>query len=90
MMIEGKTESGFEFAVDERTVADFTFLEMLIDLNGANVLALPGRLLGEAGKAALIEHCRDKDGFVPASRVTQECLAIVNLCGERNRNVKNS
>lgn len=90
MQIEGKTESGFAFSVDERVVSDFTFLEMLTDLNGQNLLALPGRLLGEAGKAALIEHCRDAEGFVPTARITEECMAIINLCGERSRNVKNS
>lgn len=89
-MIEGKTSTGFKFAVDERVVTDFTFLELLTKLDGPALIRLPGRLLGEAGKSALIEHCRDAEGFVPASRITEECMEIVNLCGERNRNVKNS
>lgn len=90
MMIEGKTASGFAFSVDERVVTDFTFLELLTHLDGQAILALPGRLLGEAGKAALIEHCRDAEGYVPTARITEECIEIVNLCGERNKAVKNS
>lgn len=90
MMIEGKTASGFAFSVDERVVTDFTFLELLTHLDGQALLQLPGRLLGEAGKAALIEHCRDAEGYVPTARITEECVEIVNLCGERNKAVKNS
>lgn len=89
-MIEGKTASGFEFSVDERVVTDFTFLELLTKLDGQAMMQLPGRLLGETGKAALIEHCRDEEGFVPAARISEECMEIVNLCGERNKAVKNS
>lgn len=98
MMIEGKTASGFEFSVDERVVTDFTFLELLTAMEdrkdqarqGIAILTVPGRLLGDAGKAALIEHCRDDDGYVPTARMIEEIRNIIRLCSERNRNVKNS
>lgn len=89
-MIEGKTSSGFKFAVDERVVTDFTFLELLTHLDGQALIVLPGRLLGEDGKAALIEHCRDGEGYVPTARITEECMEIINLCGEKSRDAKNS
>ena len=97
MMIEGKTETGFAFAVDERVITDFRFVELASDLNsrddqarGKAILAVPGQLLGADGKRALLEHCRDEDGYVPIPRVVKEISNILSLCARRDGDVKRS
>lgn len=97
MKIEGTTASGFEFSVESGLLEDFEFLGLLGDFMGEDdrartraVLALPGRLLGEEGRKALIEHCRNEEGFSPTARVYEELGSILNLCQERNRAVKKS
>lgn len=95
MKIEGKTASGFEFSVESGLLEDFEFLALLGDFTGDDdrartraVLALPGRLLGEEGRRALIAHCRNEEGFSPTSRIYKELGNILNLCQERNSAVK--
>lgn len=97
MKIEGKTASGFEFSVESGLLEDFEFLTLLGDFTGDDdrarsraVLAMPGRLLGEEGRRALIEHCRNEEGFSPTARIYEELGSILNLCQERNKAVKKS
>lgn len=97
MKIEGKTASGFQFSVESGLLEDFEFLTLLGDFTGDDdrarsraVLAMPGRLLGAEGRRALIEHCRNEEGFSPTARIYEELGSILNLCQERNNAVKKS
>lgn len=97
MKIEGKTASGFQFSVESGLLEDFEFLTLLGDFTGDDdrarsraVLAMPGRLLGAEGRRALIEHCRNEEGFSPTVRIYEELGSILNLCQERNKAVKKS
>lgn len=85
-MLEGKTKSGFEFAVDERRVNDQTFLDLLIDgeSDDASVKLKATRdlyvfLLGKEGYENLKEHVRQmNDGYCPSDIVSAEFLEIMS------------
>lgn len=97
MKIEGKTSSGFEFTVESALLEDFEFLGILADFTGGEnlsrmraILALPGRMLGEEGRKALLEHCRNEEGYCPTERVTAELGEILTYCQQNNKTVKKS
>lgn len=75
-MIKGKTESGFEYSMDEAVLDDFEVLE-LVGAVEESVTALPkllAALFGDEQKKAYYDHLRDPE----TRRVsTQKILADV-------------
>lgn len=86
-----KTASGFEFEINKAALDDWELLEDLVDLetNGSKMVSVLRRLLGNEGAQRLKEHCRDENGIVPKTKVTEELGEILNLLGEQNNKAKN-
>lgn len=92
-MINGKTKSGFKFAIDERILSDWR----LVDAIGMSesedaseqirgVRDLMKLILGEQADA-LKKHIADQnDGFVPSDKVTALITEIITI----SREIKNS
>lgn len=76
-MLKGKTESGFEFEIDERLLDDYELVELLAETeeNPLVISKVLTKLLGDQ-KKTLIEHVREEDGVVPASKMMEELEEI--------------
>lgn len=82
--IEGKTSSGFDFAIEESVFDDMELLDDLADIDRGNIAAVSSaltRVLGSDGKKALYEHCRGANGVVPVTRIGQELTDIFTASG---------
>ena len=92
-VIEGKTTSGFEFAVDERILDDWSLVEAigLADSEDESeqirgIKNLVKLVLGDQVDA-LKKHIAEKhDGYVPASEMTATIVEIIKT----SRAIKNS
>lgn len=88
-MITGKTESGFEFCIEEEFRDDYEILELLVDVDKGEVgsiIQVINKLLGEEQKNALKEHIRNEKGRVPVMKMMEEVKSILGSCN----NGKNS
>ena len=88
-MITGKTESGFEFELDEESLDDYELLENLCDLDNGDISKITvaaNQLLGKEQMNALKEHVRNEKGRVSAAKMIEEIAQIFNSRSE----VKNS
>ncbi|SNU09808.1 hypothetical protein SAMN05216470_2035 [Streptococcus equinus] len=84
-MITGTTSTGFEFEIDEKQLKNYEFVELISEVD-ENELLMPKilkMLLGDQ-VAALKDHVRDEDGFVPIEKMVEE---IKDIFG--NAQVKN-
>lgn len=87
-MLQGKTESGFCFEIDESALDDMEFVEALADLE-EDALKLPkvcNMLLGKEQKAKLYDHLRNEDGKVPINDVSNAIVEIMSVAGENTKN----
>lgn len=89
-MLEGTTNSGFKFKVDERALTDWRFVTALSTLSSAsddsdilnNTINCIDFILGK-DKEKLLKHVSKlNDGFMPAEKVIQEFSEIVTTCKE--------
>lgn len=88
-MYTGKTQSGFEFSVNDNAKDDMELLDALIDIDDGDTSSLKTaivRLLGKDQKKALYEHCRGEDGIVSASAVLGEFAEILNSLQDDEKN----
>lgn len=87
-MIEGKTESGFEYKVSKDITNDYELVEILGELEDNPLLlsTVVNKVLGKDQAAKLKDHIRTEDGIVPTDVMMQEVMAIFN--GEKE--IKNS
>lgn len=87
-MVKGKTESGFEFEIEEAQLDDMEFMEALSDVQD-DPLAFPKvcrMLLGEEQKKKLYDHLRDENGKVPIAAVNEAITEIMTISGEKLKN----
>lgn len=92
-MIKGKTESGFNFKIDEATFNDMELLELLVDADNGNYLAISKVLdiiLGQDQKKKLYDHVRNDNGRVQIDLVTNEVKEILTLSGTKAKNSSTS
>ena len=85
-MIQGKTNSGFKFEIDESQLKNYEFVELVAEVD-ENELLMPKllkMLLGDQVKA-LKDHIRDESGIVPIEKMVTEIKDIFE-----NAQVKNS
>lgn len=83
-----KTSTGFAYSINENALNNFELLDLFAEVD-ENPLLLPKvieMLLGKEGKQALYDHVRLEDGTVPADRISNELMEIIN----GNQEVKNS
>lgn len=84
-MLRGKTESGFEYELDDDVLDDYELLEMFckIDEGETNLTTkMVNMLLGEEQKERLKNHVRAKSGRVSARRLLVEVTEILNSTKE--------
>lgn len=89
-MIEGKTKSGFNFAIDERVTTDQRLLDLIVDSESddASVKIKATRqlyvfLLGQKGYEDLKAHVMKKnDGYCPADVISAEFIEIMQSSKE--------
>lgn len=83
-----KTSTGFAYSINENALNNFELLDLFAGVD-ENPLLLPKVLtmiLGKDGKQALYDHVRLEDGTVPADKISNELLEIIN----GSKEVKNS
>ena len=87
-MIEGKTDSGFEYNVSKDVANDYELVEILGDLeeNPLLLTKLVNKVLGKEQANKLKEHIRNEEGIVSTDVMMKEVMAIFN--GEKE--IKNS
>lgn len=81
----GVTKRGFRFAIPEVNFNDAELLELLIRVDEGEthlLLKVAEMLLGKEQKKSLYEHCRNKDGKIPADNVIMEISNIFASCKE--------
>lgn len=84
-MLRGKTESGFEFEIDEDILDDYDFLEMLCKIDDGDVrltIKMVDKLLGEEQKEKLKNHIKGKSEKVSAKKLLSEVMEIFNSTKE--------
>lgn len=85
-MIQGKTNSGFKFEIDENQLKNYEFVELVAEVD-ENELLMPKLLKLLLGNQveALKDHIRDESGIVPIEKMVTEIKDIFE-----NAQVKNS
>lgn len=84
-MIRGRTNSGFEFAIEKETLDDYELLETLCKIDEGDHSRIPKMvniLLGEEQREGLKEHIRGEDGNVSAKKLLTEVVEIFQSCKE--------
>lgn len=80
-MIRGKTNSGFEFEIDEEELDDYELLEMLCDIDKGDVTKITDaakKILGNEQLKELKEHVRDEKGKVSVSKMMKEIEEVLS------------
>jgi len=88
-MIEGKTKSGFAFALPETAVDNMELVDALADATDDNPLAVSrvcGLLLGKDLRRKMYDHVRTPDGRVPIENVSAELMEIFAAFGKPGKN----
>lgn len=84
-MIKGKTESGFEFTVDENKVNDMRVIDAMVEVEDGNlggISRLINLILDPAQKKAFYKHIALENGRVPLDVASQEIFEILQYNGE--------
>lgn len=79
-MINGKTESGFEFQLDDDVLDDYELLEELCAIDNGEVSKIPhiaAMILGNEQLDALKEHIRGENGRVSARKMSDAIEEIL-------------
>lgn len=90
--IKGKTQSGFEYEIDERAVKDARMWELIDESKNQSSISsvrVPRLLLGEEGKEKLYSFVEDEDGFVDLEKVNLITGEILEDAAKKNTAVKN-
>lgn len=87
--LKGKTDSGFEFELEEGTLDDWELLEVLREVDKGHKWAftdvLENLFHDKTDRDRLKEHCRGENGRVSSEKMIHEILEIF-----KNANAKNS
>lgn len=89
-MIEGKTQSGFQFKLKEEKLDDMEVLEYLANVDD-DLTELPKLLtlfLGDSQKKKLYDHVKKIEGRVSISKTYAELMDIFRVAGEKSNEVK--
>lgn len=84
-MVKGKTESGFEFEIDEQAVNDMRVIDAMVEVEEGNlggVSRLISLLFTKEQKKAFYDHLRLENGRVPLDTASKEIFEILRYNGE--------
>lgn len=87
-MITGKISNGFEFEIEEETLDDMEFVELLAE-SETDITALPKVitiLLGDEKKKELYDLIRDEKGKVRLTTVSDAISEIFDVAGDSSKN----
>ena len=88
-MIEGKTNSGFEYSISEEVFDDYDLLQNIAEVaKGNDIYFVPvvRQLLGEEQEKALKAHLKARDGRVKTTAMTSEIVEIIQACKSAGKN----
>lgn len=81
-MITGKTESGFEFKIEDEVFDDYELLEILHKVDSGDyglITEMVDKLLGEEQKEKLKEYAKNENGRVQTSVILKEVMDIFKV-----------
>ena len=84
-MVKGKTESGFEFEIDEQAVNDMRVIDAIVEVEEGNlggVSRLISLLFTKEQKKVFYDHLRLENGRVPLDTASKEIFEILGYNGE--------
>ena len=84
-MVKGKTESGFEFEIDEQAANDMRVIDAMVEVEEGNlggVSRLISLLFTKEQKKAFYDHLRLENGRVPLDTASKEIFEILRYNGE--------
>lgn len=90
--IKGKTESGFEYDIDERAVKDARMWEIIDETRTSSSMSsvkVPRLLLGADGKERLYSFVEDEDGYVDLEKVNLIIGEILEDAAKKSATIKN-
>ena len=100
-MIKGKTDSGFEFEIDERRLEDIRIVDAVASVEkdasmlvaAKAYLTIRQTLLGTEQNEKLIEFISGlhaEEDIIPAKEVNDTIIEIISKAGELSKKAKNS
>lgn len=84
-MTKGKTQSGFEFSIEDEALNNYELLEVLQEVADGNEGMIPLMvkiLLGKEQTKALKDHLRGSNGIVKATDMVEEIKSIFDAIHE--------
>ena len=89
-MIQGKTNSGFEYQLSDNAMNNMELVDAMAELDdGGHPFALSRvclLLLGKEQRKRLYNHIRAEDGTVPPTAMGEEIAEIIRGAGETGKN----
>ena len=87
-MIQGKTETGFEFTVDPAVMDNMELVDAIaeVDTNPVAVSKVLKMVLDDSQRKALYDHLRTPEGRVPVKAVGEAIADIFRCSGQQGKN----
>jgi len=88
-MITGKTNSGFEFSLNENALDNMELVDALAELQEDDPIAISRvvrMLLGTAQRKRLYDHLRAEDGRVPLEAISTAVSEIFGALDQKGKN----
>lgn len=87
-MIQGKTTSGFEYQIEEKTLDNMELLDAVVeaDSNPLAISRVVKMLLGDEQRKKLYDHLRTESGNVPILAVSEIVAEIFRNSGQPGKN----
>ena len=87
-MIKGKTQTGFEYELNEKVLNNYELVENIAEIeeNPLAITTIVKQLLGKDGTERLKEHIRDENGIVTTDKMMKEIVDIFQNSGKETKN----
>lgn len=88
-MKKGKTESGFNYEIDEKVLDDMELIDAMAASQGddpTQISTVVVKIFGTDQRKRLYDHVRAEDGRVPISKVADIITEIINSLGDDGKN----
>ena len=87
-MIKGKTQTGFEYELNEKVLNNYELVENIAEIeeNPLAITTIVKQLLGKAGTKRLKEHIREENGNVTTDKMQKEIVDIFQNSGKETKN----